>query len=85
MKSYIRYEFDGEVFTKDMTGCSLDQTLCTAANYYAFDDCSDITVLAVVHEGMRYEYDGWEPGMTFTFRDESGAIAFSRSFPQWDH
>lgn len=85
MKSYIKYEFDGEIFFKDMSGCTLDQTLCQASYFYAFDDCTDITVLEVVHDGMRYEYDGWEPGMTYTFRNEFGTEVFSRSFPQWDH
>ena len=85
MESYIKYEYEDELFFKDMSGCTLDQVLCTAANMYAFDDCTDITILKVVHEGKRYEYKGWEPGMTFTFCDESGKEVWSRSFPSWDH
>ena len=85
MESYIKYIFDGETFTKDMTGCTLDQVLCTASNMYAFDDCTDIDIQKVVHEGKVYEYCGWEPGMTYSFCDESGEEVWSRSFPQWDH
>lgn len=85
MNSYIKYLFEEEPFTKDMTGCTLDQVLCTASNMYAFDDCTDIDILEVVHEGKKYEYCGWEPGMTYTFRDESGEEVWSRSFPHWDH
>lgn len=85
MESYIKFEQDGEICTKDMTGCNLDQVLVTASKMYAFDDCTDIEVLEVVHDGKRYEYDGWEPGMTFTFRDEAGEVVWSNSFPGWDH
>ena len=85
MESYIRYKVDDEVFTNNMTGCDLDQVLNSASKMYAFDDCTYIKVLEVVHDGKHYEYDGWEPGMTFTFRDEAGEIAWSRSFPHWDH
>ena len=85
MESYIRYKVDDEVFTDNMAGCDLDHVLSSASKMYAFDDCTDIEVLEVVHDGKHYEYDGWEPGMTFTFRDEAGEIAWSQSFPHWDH
>ena len=85
MMSYIRYEIEGDTFTKDMDGCTLDQVLCEAAKMYAFDDCTGIEVKEVVHDGKRYEYNGWEPGMTYTFCDETGEEAWSRSFPSWDH
>lgn len=88
MNSYIKYRYGDEPHTqyvKEMTGCTLDQVLCTASNMYAFDDCTDIDILEVVHERKGYEYCGWAPGMTFTFRDESGEEIWSRSFPQWDH
>lgn len=85
MESYIKYKQYGELCFKDMTGCDLDHVLSTASEMYAFDDFTEITVLEVVHEGKRYSYDGWEPGMTFTFRDEAGEVRWSNSFPCWDH
>lgn len=85
MVSFITYLFEEERYTKDMTGFDLDQVLCTASNMYAFADCTDIEVVEVVHEGKRYEYAGWEPGMTYTFLDETGEEVWSRSFPNWDH
>lgn len=85
MKSYISYEEAGEIFIDDLTGLDLDQVLFRAAKQYAFSDCSDAEVLEVVHNGKRYTYDGWEPGMTFTFRNKAGEIVWSHSFPSWDH
>lgn len=85
MRSYIKYEQEGETFTKNMECCTLDQVLGTAASMYAWDDCTGIEVLEIVHEGKRYEYNGWEPGMTFTFCDETGDEVWSHSFPSWDH
>ena len=68
-----------------MTGKSLDTVLFTASHMIAFSDCTDIEVLEIVHEGKRYEYSGWEPGMVFTFCDESGEDVWQRDFPSWDH
>lgn len=85
MKSYIKYEQDGEIITKDMDGCTLDQVLYLASNMYAFDDCTGIEVKEIVHEGKRYEYDGWEAGMVFSFRDDTGEIVWQQDFPGWDH
>lgn len=83
--SYIKYALDGEVITKDMSGCNLDQVLTRASNMYAFSDCTDIEVLEVVCDGKHYTYNGWEPGMTFTFKDEAGETVWSHDFPGWDH
>lgn len=85
MNSYIRYKHDGKTYNKDMNGSTLDHVLYTAANMIAFDDCTDVEVTEIVHEGKSYEYNGWEPGMTFTFHDETGEDVWSRSFPSWDH
>lgn len=85
MTSYIKAKEEGDIFVKDMTGCDLDKVLSTASEMYAFSDCSDIDVIEIIHEGKRYQYDGWEPDMTFTFRDETGKAVWSRSFPRWDH
>lgn len=85
METYIKYEQNGTITTDDMTGCELDHVLHTAAKMYAFGDFTETTVLEVVHEGKQYMYDGWEPGMVFTFRNESGEAVWSGQFPEWDH
>lgn len=84
-QSYIWYEQYEENFTKDMAGCSLDHVLTEASRMYSFADCTGIEVIEVVHEGKKYFYEGWEPGMQFIFRNSDHDIVWNRSFPQWDH
>lgn len=85
MESYIKYSFEGDVITINMEGSTLDQVLTKASEMYAFNDCTDIEVLEVVHNGEKYDYCGWEPSMTFSFRDTKGKIVWTESFPEWDH
>ena len=85
MNSYIEYICCGDVCVDDMSGCDIDEVLISASKMYAFEDCTDIIVLKVVHEGKQYLYEGWQPGMTYTFRDEAGNVVWSNSFPEWDH
>lgn len=85
MESYIRYEEAGIVTVEDMTGFDLDRVLTHAAALYASSDYRDIEMLEIVHDGNKYTYDGWQPGMTYTFRNAEGEIIWSNSFPDWDH
>ena len=63
-----------------------DYLLRDAAEMICFSDCSDEIVEAIVIQGWKIEYVGWQPGMLYEFRDqESGEIIWSERFPNWDH
>lgn len=65
---------------------SANDLLRAASEMICFSDCSDEIVEAIVVQGWKLEYIGWQPGMLFEFRDqESGEIVWSCRFPQWDH
>lgn len=65
---------------------SADRQLRDAAEMICFSDCSDEIVEAIVIQGYKINYVGWQPGMLFEFCDqESGEIVWSERFPQWDH
>jgi hypothetical protein len=57
-----------------------------AAEMICFSDCSDEIVEAIVAQGWKIEYVGWQPDMLFEFRDQkTGEIVWSENFPQWEH
>ena len=65
---------------------SANDLLRAASEMICFSDCSDEIVEAIVIQGWKVEYVGWQPNMLFEFRDqESGEIIWSCRFPQWDH
>ena len=65
---------------------SADQLLRDAAEMICFSDCSDEIVEAIVIQGYKVDYVGWQPGMLFEFRDrENGEIIWSERFPEWNH
>lgn len=65
---------------------SADHQLRDAAEMICFSDCSDEIVEAIVIQGYKVDYVGWQPGMLYEFRDQmSGEIIWSERFPQWDH
>lgn len=63
-----------------------DALLRMAAEMICFSDCSDEIVEAIVIQGWKIEYVGWQPNMLFEFIDqESGEIIWSDTFPGWEH
>ena len=56
MESYIKYSSEGEIIINNRGGDTLDQVLTKASEMYAFNDCTDIEVLEVVHNGEKYDY-----------------------------
>lgn len=65
---------------------SADTLLRDASQMICFSDCSDEIVEAIVIQGYKIEYVGWQPDMLFEFRDQkTGKIIWSAAFPQWGH
>lgn len=65
---------------------SANELLRTASEMICFSDCSDEIVEAIVIQGWKVDYVGWQPNMLFEYRDqETGEIIWSERFPQWDH
>ena len=63
-----------------------DTLLRHAAEMICFGDCSDEIVEAIVVQGWKVEYVGWQPNMLFEFRDQvTGEIIWSEYFPKWEH
>lgn len=91
--SYIVYSIDNEYGEREMeyiyyedTPEDADNLLRTASEMICFGDCSDEIVEAIVIQGWKVEYVGWQSDMLFEFRDqETGEIIWSHNFPNWDH
>jgi len=85
-KSRIVYFQDGELFTKTFTEFTqIDTVLTEAARMICFNDCSGVDVAEIIVEGTRYFYDGWQPGMLYSFHDENNTHTWQARFPEWDH
>lgn len=91
--SYIAYSILNDEGVRELNyahyaddPCSADHLLRDAAEMICFSDCSDEIVEAIVIQGYKIDYVGWQPGMLFEFRDrENGEIIWSERFPQWEH
>lgn len=55
------------------------------AKFIAFSDCTDEHVEKIFFKGKEVVYAGWQPGMTFEFKDLDGNTVWKESFPHWDH
>lgn len=55
------------------------------AKCIAFSDCTDKIVQKIFFQGKEVVYAGWQPGMTFEFKDLEGNTVWKESFPHWDH
>lgn len=65
---------------------TLDTVLVTASQMYAFSDIDDRDIELIRFHGEEYEYDGWKPGMTYSFTKKGEKeSAWCNSFPRWDH
>lgn len=91
--SYIAYSTLNDEGVRELNymhyaddSCSADCLLRDAAEMICFSDYSDKIVEAIVIQGYKIDYVGWQPGMLFEFRDrENGEIIWSERFPQWEH
>ena len=65
---------------------TLDTVLTTASQMYAFSDLDGREVELIRFHGEEYEYDGWAPGMTYSYtkKGEKKPI-WCGCFPHWDH
>lgn len=55
------------------------------AKCIAFSDCTEKQVEKIFFKGKEVVYVGWQPGMTFEFKDLEGNTVWKESFPHWDH
>ena len=91
--SYIAYSIldvnnirEMEYIYYDDTPEAANSLLYDVAKMICFSDCSDEIVEAIIVQGYKLEYIGWQPGMLYEFRDQkSGKIVWSARFPEWDH
>ena len=91
--SYIAYSIENMYGERELeyiyyedTPEDADKLLRAASEMICFGDCSDEIVEAIVIQGWKVDYVGWQPNMLFEFRDqETGEIIWSHNFPNWDH
>lgn len=87
---YIEYSLDcgedGEMERFLRCFDTKDELFYFTSKMYAFDDCYDFRVHAIVCDGVDCNYVGWVPGMRYAYRDcETREIVWDCSFPEWDH
>lgn len=83
---FIYTDSDGEV-TCEVHHDPFDELgfFVKVAKCIAFDDCTDKQVEKIFFKGKEVVYAGWQPGMTFEFKDLDGNTVWRESFPHWDH
>jgi hypothetical protein len=86
--NYIAYSIygDPEIHYIHYAEDAGNKLLRDASKMICFSDCTDEIVEAIVVQGWKVDYMGWQPGMLYEFRDqETGEIIYSNRFPEWDH
>lgn len=85
-ESYIDvYCGDGgyrQSFGKDV---GYDTFFTSASKIICFSDCSDERIDRMVFHGQEVFYDGWQPGMVFSFHDNTGKNIWQGQFSEWEH
>lgn len=78
---------DGNDVTHSVTyeHIDTDKFFYEVSKRYAFDDCTNETMVAIFWRGKEVEYMGWKPNMTFEYKDLNGKTVWVGSFPEWDH
>ena len=73
MISYYIYEMEGERFLENVELREPFPFFRTVASAIAMSDVTDINVTKVVYDDKEYRYNGWAPGMVFTFTENGNA------------
>ena len=79
------YEIEGESGIRNYPATtSKSQFFGEVSECIAMSDCSGEEVTKIVYKGVRYRYEGWNPGMLFRYHGEDGST-FEGCYPNLDH
>ena len=79
------YEIEGESGVRNFPATTRkSQFFGEVSECIAMSDCSGEEVTKIVYKGVQYWYDGWKPGMLFTYHGEDGGT-FEGCYPRLDH
>lgn len=82
---YIYTDADGEVHSETFGQITENQFFTKVSKRIAFDDLDNITVQKIYFRGKEIEYAGWQPCMTFEYKDLDGNTVWIEQFEEWDH
>lgn len=82
---YIYTDSDGEAHCVAFGEITENQFFTKVSKKIAFDDLDDSTVHKIYFRGKEVEYAGWQPCMTFEYKDLDGNTVWIEQFEEWDH
>ena len=81
------YEFtmEGEQCPMACYFTDKDEMFVEISKRYAFSDCEPMEITLIVCDGEEVWYDGWAPGMYYSFSNVKDEVVWEGSFPSWEH
>ena len=82
---YIYRDMDGATHCISYEDININAFFTAISKRYAFDDCSNETIIAIFWQGKEVRYVGWQPCMKFEYKDLNGKTVWVGEFEHWDH
>jgi hypothetical protein len=82
---YIYTDSEGIAHSVTYEHIDTDKFFYEISKRIAFDDLTYEEITDIYWRGMRIEYAGWQPCMTFEYKDLNGKTVWVGQFEDWDH
>lgn len=82
---YVYRDAEGIAHMATHNGMNADKFFTEVSHIYAFDDCSNKSIISIFWHGKEIRYVGWQPMMRYEYKDLDGNTVWVGQFEEWDH